>query len=110
MLVILGESAKTVLLAPEDFEAGDTLKPEAQKAVDSAALVIYQNRVIKNTFGEQKNQRTYSWLDREFVRGLQPMLQDIVKDRIARGCTTEEATTFAQQAVKAVTSALSCIS
>lgn len=99
-----------VILDPADFEAGDMLKPQAKKAVDESHIVIYRNRVIKNIFDSENTVASYSWLDREFIRNLQPLVQDIVKDRIARGYNTEEITTPALQAVKAVTSAFKCFS
>lgn len=97
-----------VFLDPDDFEAGDILKPEIQKAVDVASLVIHRTRVIKNEFdntGNTGNTSAWSWLDREFIRTLQPLVQDIVKYQIERGGTTEEVTTHALRAVKAVTTA-----
>ncbi|EIZ2108911.1 hypothetical protein MOQ95_003498 [Salmonella enterica] len=106
----LAYSKAVVILDPDDFETGDTLKPQAQKAVDESGIVIYRNRVIKNIFDSENTVASYSWLDREFIRNLQPLVQDIVKDRIARGYNTEEITTPALQAVKAVTSAFKCFS
>ncbi|EDM2047182.1 hypothetical protein CKT45_03290 [Salmonella enterica subsp. enterica serovar Muenchen] len=94
-----------VFLEPDDFETGDTLKPGVQKAADVASLVIHGARVIKNEFDNIGMTRAWSWLDREFVRTLQPLVQDIVRYRIERGGTTEGATTQAQQVVRAVTSA-----
>ncbi|EBB7891620.1 hypothetical protein GAG38_22600 [Salmonella enterica] len=99
-----------VFLEPDDFETGDMLKPGVQKAADVASLVIHGSRVIKNELYKNGSDNTntvraWSWLDREFVRTLQPLVQDIVRYRIERGGTTEEATTQAQQVVRAVTSA-----
>lgn len=94
-----------VFLDPDDFEAGDILKPEVQKAANVASLVIHRTCVIKNEFDNTGNTSAWSWLDREFIRTLQPLVQDIVKYQIERGGTTEEVTTHALRAVKAVTTA-----